>query len=61
MHFKQFMLDCVKQTCARIGLTQPNINVELNCNKLSKVKSTKFLGVVLVLHYNIHYLKNYLI
>ena len=46
MHFKP-TLDRVKQTCARIRCFDTNLNIKLNGTKLSKVKSTKFLGVVI--------------
>ena len=46
MHFKP-TLDRVKQTCARIRYFDTNLNIKLNGTKLSKVKSTKFLGVVI--------------
>ena len=46
MHFKP-TLDRVKQTCARIRCFKTNLNIKLNETKLSNVKSTKFLGVVI--------------
>ena len=46
MYFK-LTLDRVKQTCARIRCFGTNLNIKLNGTKLSKVKSTKFLGVVI--------------
>ena len=46
IHFKP-TLDRVKQTCARIRCFDTNLNIKLNGTKLSKVKSTKFLGVVI--------------
>ena len=46
MHFKP-TLDRVKQTCARIRCFDKNLNIKLNGTKLSKVKSTKFVGVVI--------------
>ena len=48
MHFKP-KLDRVKQTCAQIRCFDTNLNIKLNGTKLSKVKSTKFLGVVIEL------------
>ena len=46
MHFKP-TLDRVKQTCARIHCFETNLNIKLKGTKLSRVKSTKFLGVVI--------------
>ena len=44
MHFKP-SFDRVKQTYARIRCFDTNLNIKLNGTKLSKVKSTIFLGV----------------
>ena len=46
LHFKP-TLDRVKHTCARICCFDTNLNIKLIGAKLSKVKATKFLGVVI--------------
>ena len=46
IHFKP-CLNRAKQKCARASPYDPSLKIELNGKKLSKVRCTKFLGVVI--------------
>ena len=46
MHFKPG-LNRARQTCARVRIHNTSLKITLNGQKLSNVKSAKFLGVVI--------------
>ena len=47
MHFKP-TLERIKQTCARTRLLDISLTVKLDGQKLGKVRSAKFLGVIII-------------